>query len=337
MDKVKLILKRIISYALVLFGLSILIFVLVRVMPGDTARMALGARASEEAVEALRQEMHLNESYIVQYGYWISGMLSGDFGESVITKRPVIEDIKSYLPATMELVALAAFFLILFGIVLGVISTKYAGKWQDNFIRILSYFGIVAPAFLWAVLIMLVFAYVFPILPTSGRISAWMSAPPNVTGMYILDYLLDGNFSGAWDAFTHIIMPSAVLAFGGISQGARITRSSMIENIGKPYASAEKSYGIPERKILFKYLLKPSMNATITTMTLDIAGIFGGAYLVEQIFGYPGLSNYGLQAMLNKDVFSMSAVIMVQAIILILFNLIADLLIRLLDPRVRYS
>lgn len=128
MDKVKLILKRIISYALVLFGLSILIFVLVRVMPGDTARMALGARASEEAVEALRQEMHLNESYVVQYGYWISGMLSGDFGESVITKRPVIEDIKSYLPATMELVALAAFFLILFGIVLGVISTKYAGK-----------------------------------------------------------------------------------------------------------------------------------------------------------------------------------------------------------------
>lgn len=99
MDKVKLILKRIISYALVLFGLSILIFVLVRVMPGDTARMALGARASEEAVEALRQEMHLNESYVVQYGYWISGMLSGDFGESVITKRPVIEDIKSYLPA----------------------------------------------------------------------------------------------------------------------------------------------------------------------------------------------------------------------------------------------
>lgn len=148
MDKVKLILKRIISYALVLFGLSILIFVLVRVMPGDTARMALGARASEEAVEALRQEMHLNESYVVQYGYWISGMLSGDFGESVITKRPVIEDIKSYLPATMELVVLAAFFLILFGIVLGVISTKYAGKWQDNFIRILSYFGIVAPAFL---------------------------------------------------------------------------------------------------------------------------------------------------------------------------------------------
>lgn len=128
MDKVKLILKRIISYALVLFGLSILIFVLVRVMPGDTARMALGARASEEAVEALRQEMHLNESYVVQYGYWISGMLSGDFGESVITKRPVIEDIKSYLPATMELVVLAAFFLILFGIVLGVISTKYAGN-----------------------------------------------------------------------------------------------------------------------------------------------------------------------------------------------------------------
>lgn len=243
----------------------------------------------------------------------------------------------SYLPATAELAIIAALLLIIFGLILGVISTKYAGKWQDAIIRVSSYFGIVAPAFLWAVFAMLVFAYIFPILPISGRISAGFSPPPNVTGMYVLDYILAGDLAGAWDAFKHIIMPSVVLSFAGISQAARITRSSMIENTEKPYAFAERAYGIPENKILFKYLLKPSMNSTITTMSLDIAGIFGSAYLVEQIFGFPGLSNYGLQAMMNKDVFAVSAVIMVDGLIILIFNIISDMVIRWLDPRARLS
>ena len=329
--------KRIFSYILVLFGLSVLIFVIVRVMPGDTARMALGARAPESAVAALSQEMRLDQPIVVQYGYWLKDMVSGDFGESIITKRPVSEDIMSYLPATAELAIIAALLLIIFGLILGVISTKYAGKWQDAIIRVSSYFGIVAPAFLWAVFAMLVFAYIFPILPISGRISAGFSPPPNVAGMYVLDYILAGDLAGAWDAFKHIIMPSVVLSFAGISQAARITRSSMIENTEKPYAFAERAYGIPENKILFKYLLKPSMNSTITTMSLDIAGIFGSAYLVEQIFGFPGLSNYGLQAMMNKDVFAVSAVIMVDGLIILIFNIIYDMVIRWLDPRARLS
>lgn len=333
----KNIIKRIFSYILVLIGLSILVFVIVRVMPGDTARMALGARAPESAVEALRQEMRLDQPVVVQYGYWLKDMLSGDFGESIISKRPVAQDILNYLPATAELAIIAALLVILFGLILGVISTKYAGRWQDGLIRTLSYFGIVAPAFLWAVFAMLLFAYIFPILPISGRISAGMLPPDTITGMYVLDYLLAGNFAGAWDALKHIMMPSVVLSFAGISQAARITRSSMIENTEKPYAFAERAYGIPENKILFKYLLKPSMNSTITTMSLDIAGIFGSAYLVEQIFGFPGLSNYGLQAMMNKDVFAVSAVVMVDGLIILVFNMISDLIIRRLDPRVRLS
>ena len=248
------IIKRLLSYVLVLFGLSVLIFVLVRIMPGDTARIALGARAPEYAVEALREEMHLKDPYPVQYVYWLRDMLRGDFGDSIITKRPVLQDIRSYLPATMELVVLSSVILVVCGIVLGVISTKYAGKWQDGLIRVFSYFGIVAPAFLWAVLVMLLFAYLIPVLPVSGRISTGMTPPPTFTGMYIIDYLLSGNPAGAWDAFRHIVMPSVVLSFAGLSQGARITRSSMIDNIKKPYADAERAYGIPERKILRPYI-----------------------------------------------------------------------------------
>ena len=335
--KVISVLKRIVAYFLVLVGLSILIFVIVRIMPGDTARMALGPRAPEAAVEALREEMHLNDSYIVQYGYWISGILQGDFGDSIVTRRPVAEDISSYLPATLEPAVITAMLVIVFGIVLGVVSTKYSGKWLDGIIRTLSYFGICAPAFLWAVLAMLLFAYVIPVLPISGRLSAGFSPPDTITGMYTVDFLLQGNFAGFWDALKHLILPAVSLSFAGISQAARITRSSMVENLDKPYAYAERAYGIPENKILRKYLLKPSLNSTISVMALDIAGIFGGAFLVEQIFGYPGLANYGLTAMLNKDVFAISAVVMVLGVIVIIFNLIADLVIRALDPRVRLA
>ncbi len=331
------IIKRIFSSLIVLLGLSIFVFVLVRVMPGDTARMALGAHAPEETVQALREEMHLDKPLVVQYVYWLGGILKGDFGTSVISKRPVLDDIKSYLPATLELALLTACILIIFGLLLGVIATKYAGKWQDGFIRVLSYLGIAAPGFLWAVLAMLVFAYLIPVLPVSGRISVGMTPPETITGMYTLDYLLQGNIKGALDAFLHIIMPATVLSFAGISQAARITRSSMAANMEKPYASAERAYGIPENRILFKYLLKPSLNSTISVMALDVAGIFGGAFLVETVFNYPGLSRYALTAMLNKDVFTVSAVIMVTGVIFIALTLLTDIIITFLDPRIRHS
>lgn len=326
-----------ISYILVLVGLSILVFVLVRVMPGDTARMALGARASEAAVESLREEMHLNDPYIKQYMYWLLDIIHGDFGISIISKRPVLEDIKAYMPATIELALLASLITAAFGLILGVFATKYNEKWQDIIVRIGSYIGIVAPAFLWAVLAILLFGYKFPILPIQGRISAGMAPPDAITGFYIIDYLLDGNLAGVLDTFKHLIMPAVVLSFAGISQEARITRGSMVDNLDKPYAAAERAYGIPERKILFKYLLKPSLNATISVLAMDIATLFGGSFLVEKVFNYPGLSRYGLQAMLNKDVFAISAVVLYTGVLFIVFNFFTDILIGVIDPRVKFA
>ncbi len=331
------IVKQIFTYLLVLFGLSILIFVLVRVMPGDTARLALGPRTPEATVEALRVELRLHDPLPQQYAHWITSALKGELGTSNVSRRPVLEDIKSYFPATIELVLLSAIIMAVFGITLGVLSTKYSGKWQDGLIRIFSYLGVVAPGFLWAVLAMLLFAYVFPILPSSGRISEYMTAPPHVTGMYMVDYLLDGNFKGMVDNFKHLIMPAVVLSFGGMSQAARITRSSMTGNIDKAYALAERAYGIPENKILFKYLLKPSLNSTVAVMAMDIAGMVGGAFLVEQIFNYPGLSRYCLVAMLNKDIFAVSAVVLLLGTIFIVMNFLTDLLITFLDPRIRLA
>lgn len=329
-------LKKIGTYLLVLFGLSILIFVIARVIPGDPARQALGPRASEETVQKLREEMNLDKPFATQYVLWVKDAVKLDLGDSLQTRRPVIQDIKTYLPATFEIVLLSAFFMALGGILLGIVSTKYTGKWLDGLIRILSYLGIVSPAFVWAVLFMLLFGYLWPILPTTGRISMSMSAPAHtITGMYTLDYLLTGNIAGWLDAIKHLILPAIALMLGGMAQAARLTRGNMVDNSRKDYIQAEQAYGIPENKLLHKYLLKPSLIPTITIMAMDIASIFGNAFLVENLFNYPGLSRYGLGAMLNKDINAISGVVMILGIVFILLNILSDLIVAWLDPRVR--
>ncbi|MEA5059233.1 MAG: ABC transporter permease [Candidatus Pelethousia sp.] len=330
------ILKKLGVYLLVLIGLSILVFIIARVIPGDPARQALGPHVSEETVQALRQQMNLDKPLVTQYFLWLKGAARLDLGTSLLTRRAVIEDVRQYLPATLEIVLLSAFFMALGGILLGIVATKYTGKWLDGLIRVLSYLGIVSPAFVWAVLFMLLFGYLIPILPTTGRIAQSMTAPiKTITGMYTVDYLITGNFAGWWDAFKHLILPAIALMLGGMAQAARLTRGNMVENSMKDYILAERAYGVPENRLLYKYLLKPSLIPTITVMAMDIASIFGNAFLVENLFNYPGLSRYGLSAMLNKDINAISGVVMILGLMFIILNILSDLIVAWLDPRVR--
>lgn len=331
----KYLVKKIGTYMLVLIGLSMLIFVISRVIPGDAARLALGPRTPEEVVQALRVEMNLDKPLVVQYGLWLKGVLQGDLGESLMTRRPVLNDLREFLPATIEIAAFSALLMIIIGTFLGILSTKYSNSFLDGFIRVLSYLGVVSPAFVWATIFILLFGFIWPILPTMGRLSIGLSAPPTITGMYTIDALIAGRPDVAWDAFRHIVLPAVALSLGGLSQAARITRSTMVENIEKDYILAEKAYGIPEKKILFKYLLKPSLIPTVTVLALDIAALFGNAFLVELMFNYPGMSKYGINAMLNKDLNAISAVVMVLGIIFITVNIVVDILIAFLDPRVK--
>lgn len=328
-------LKKVATYLLVLLGLSILVFVIGRVIPGDPARQALGPRAPEEVVQSLREEMNLDKPIPVQYALWLKGAVHMDLGKSLLTRRPVMADIKEYLPATMEIVLLSAVFMVTGGILLGIISTKYSSSWPDGIIRITSYLGIVSPAFVWAIIFILIFGYAFPIFPTTGRISLGIMEPPLVTGMYTIDYLLNRDMVGFVDAFKHIVLPAFALMLGGMAQAARMTRSSMLDNSTRDYILAEQAYGIPEKKILFKYLLKPSLIPTVSIMSLDIAALFGNAFLVEQLFNFSGLSRYGMQAMLNKDLNAISGVVMILGIVFIVVNIIIDIVVQHLDPRVR--
>jgi peptide/nickel transport system permease protein len=319
----------------VLFGLSILIFVIARIIPGDPARMALGPRVPVEVVERLREQMYLDRPVPEQYVLWLWGVFHGDFGQSLVTRRPVSQDIREFFPATFELVALTAILIAVSGITLGVLSARYANTWFDNLVRVISYLGIVTPAFAWAVIYMLIFGFIWNVFPTYGRLSENIIPPPWITGMMTLDSLLARQFVTFWDALKHLILPAMALAMGPMSQTARITRSSMAENLNKDFIKSMIAYGVPGRVVTTKYLLKPSLIPTITVMALDIAATFGNAFLVELIFGYPGISRYGIQAMLNKDVNAIVGVVLVLGIVFVTINIIVDVFVAYLDPRIR--
>jgi peptide/nickel transport system permease protein len=330
-------LKRLLLSIFVIFGLSIVIFIIARVVPGDPARMTLGPRAPEEVVQRLRQEMYLDKPLPEQYFYWIRGVLSGDFGRSLVTYRMVSEDIKEYLPATMELAIFAGILMVIFAVFLGTLAARYKDTWVDNLIRTLSYFGIAIPAFVVAIFFMLLFGYYWPILPVLGRLSPGISYPTKITGLLTLDSLIQGNFVVFWDALKHLILPSVALSLAHLFQEARITRSSMVENMRKDFLSAERGYGIPERVIMFKYLLKPSLIPTVSMMGLDFAALFANAFLVEMIFNWPGISRYGIDAMMSKDLSVISAVIIVFGVVFVVVNIIVDIIVAFLDPRARLS
>ncbi|MCP4397381.1 MAG: ABC transporter permease, partial [bacterium] len=301
MGFIKFISHRLLHSLFVLLGLSILIFLIARVMPGDPARMALGPRAPESVVENFSKSLHLDKPLYIQYYYWLKGALRGDFGQSIFTRRDVAEDIKEFLPATLELMLLCGVIMAVFGILLGVISARYADTWIDNGIRIFSYLGIVTPAFVFAILFLLLFGYILNILPTAGRLSPWLTRPPTVTGLLTIDSLLVGDITAFFDALKHLLMPALALALGPIAQEARITRSSMTENLQRDFIALERSQAIPERKIMSKYLMKISLIPTVSVLGLDFASQLGWAFLVELIFNWPGFSRYGINVMLRKD------------------------------------
>jgi len=327
--------KRLALSLFVLFGLSILIFTISRVLPGDPVRMALGSRAPQWAVDNLREQMHLNDPLYAQYYYWLAGAVRGDFGQSLFTRRAVIEDVREFLPATMELALFAGVIMAIFGILLGAVSGRYSNTWIDNSVRIFSYIGIVTPSFVFAILFLLLFGYLLNVLPTMGRLSPWIARPPVITGMVSLDALLSGNFSAFGDAIRHLILPAVSLALGGMAQEARITRSTISDNLRKDYIASAKGFGVPDRLIMFKYLLKPSLIPTVSILGLDFASLIGNAFLVELIFNWPGFSRYGIHAMLNKDLNAVSAVVMVLGVVFIIVNIVVDLIVAWLDPRIR--
>ncbi len=332
---VKFLFKRLGASLLVLLGVSILIFALARVIPGDPARIALGPTASAEQIAALRQDLHLDQPLIGQYVYFLQGVARGDLGQSLYSQRPVVTDIRTLFPATLELVLWSGVLMVVIGLPLGIVAARYRDRAPDQITRIVALLGVVTPAFVWAIVLMLVFAYWWGVMPVAGRLSDSMTPPRTITGLYILDGLLTGNLAAVKDAAAHLVLPSLALALSGIGQAARMMRTSMVETYNKPYTELVRAYGLSERQINFKYALRPAMIPTLTVLGLDFASSLGGAFLIETVFGWPGIAQYGVKAVLAKDLNAIVGTVLVIAAFFLLVNTLVDLLVASLNPRTR--
>jgi len=330
-------LHRLVASLVVLVGVSMLMFLIARVIPGDPARIALGPNATEAQVQALRHERHLDEPIPIQYWHYVSDVARGDLGNSLYSNRPVSVDIAQYLPATLELVFAAGLMMVVLGIPVGVLSARYRGRVGDHVGRVGAIIAVSTPAFVWGVILQLVLAYLWHLFPIEGRLTASLSAPPAVTGFVTIDAILAGDGTVLLDALHHLILPALALAMAGIGQTARLTRASMVETYQKPYIEMAQAYGFRERRIANRYAFRPALVPVLTILGLDLAALLGNAFLVESVFGWPGLSRYGVEVILHKDLDAIVGTVLIIATGFLIANIVVDLLVAVVNPRIRFA
>lgn len=325
--------RRALSTIPVFIGLSILIFVIARVIPGKPARLALGPRASEEAVQRLRDQMGLDQPIWVQYIEYMAGLLRGDMGQSLTTNHNVARDLAHFLPATLELAIVGMMIAIVFGIPLGVVAGQNKDKLPDNLSRGFAFFGVSLPRFWAAILLQLVFAFSLGYFPPTGRIGDVELT--RITGLFLVDSVLQLNYAAFASALNHIFLPALTLSLPPMADITRMTRSSFIEEYNKDYVEGLWIYRVPEKLIAYKYVLKRSFTSTLTIIGLDFGFLIGGAFLVEIVFNWPGMAAYGVRAILEKDLNAIIGVTLVIGVAYLTANFIVDILYGYFDPRVR--
>ncbi len=335
MNATRYLLGRVLFSLVTLIGVSMLIFAIARIIPGDPARIALGPSATTDQVTELSARLGLDQPWPVQYMHYIRGLLHGDLGDSLYTNSAVASDLAATFPATLELVLLSSLLMVAIGLPLGVLAARNRDGAGDNAARLAALLGVVTPSFVWAVLFMLVFSDRLGWLPISGRLSENLSPPPAVTRLYLVDSLLAGDGTKFLDALRHIILPAISLALAGIGQAARLTRANVVEIYARPFIEMARAYGLPERRITLHYALRPALTPVLTVLGLDIAAKLGSAFLVESVFVWPGMARYGVQTILHKDLNGIIGTVLVIAAFFLLINLVVDMVLALLDPRIR--
>ncbi|NIN67071.1 MAG: ABC transporter permease subunit [Anaerolineae bacterium] len=329
--------RRLALAALVLLSVSIITFFISRVVPSNPAAKWVGPHPTQEQIAAARIKLGLDKPLYAQYFVYMGDLLRGDFGVSVRTHQPIIEDLKTYLPATLELVVVSTILALVIGLPFGVLSGARKNSLLDHLSRLLAIAGVSMPVFWIALLLQLFFFGKLGILPLGGRVDNAITIyhpVQQITGFYLIDSLVTGNLPAFRSSLVHIILPAFVLGLYAIGLTIRMTRSTMVEVLEEGYITAARAAGIPERTILFRLALKNAIIPTLTVVALSFVYSVTGAILVEVIFSWPGLGRYVTEAVLGVDFPVIMAVTLVVTVLYVFINLFMDLLQAFLDPRV---
>ena len=337
MRRLEYLIKRLLLAILVLASVSVITFLIARVLPSDPAAAWVGPRPTQEQIARARVELGLDQPLGMQYLKFISNVLRGNLGVSIKSHQPIATELRTYLPATLELVLASLALAVVIGIPLGVLSGAYKGGWLDNLTRVISIAGVSIPTFWLGLILQLIFFRQLGWLPLNGRISndvALNHPVIPVTGFYLIDTLLKGNWAAFRDALWHLILPAVALASYSVGLAIRMTRSTMIEVLNEKYILAARVAGLPKRTILFVLALKNAIIPTLTVLSLSFVYSLTGAILVEVIFSWPGLGSYVTDAVLSIDFPVIVSATLVVTVFYVLVNLLMDLVQAWLDPRI---
>lgn len=329
--------RRSLHFVLVALGAISVVFVLSRVVPADPARAALGPDASEVQVQQYRHEVGLDKPLLIQFGGYLQHLLRGDLGVSIITRNRVTEDLGNALPATVELVIPSVLLALLLGMTLGVVSAVWRGHAADHISRLASVLGMSLPVFWFGLILQLIFYRYLGWFPAGGRLALTVSEPHRITGLYIVDGLLGGDWAVFLDALHHLVLPVVTLSTVHLATVARFTRGSLLEVLGKDYVRTARSKGIPDRVVLQKHSLRNALIPIVTVFGIQIGTLLGGAVLTESIFSWPGIGRYSLLALVQFDVPVVLGLVVYMSLVYTVLNVIVDLSYSLLDPRLRYQ
>jgi peptide/nickel transport system permease protein len=333
----KFILRRLLLLIPILLGLTLLVFLFIRALPGDPASAILGERATPEGLARVRAALGLDRPLHEQYWDYLSGILRLDLGSSFITNRDVTADFLQRFPATVELTAAALVVAIGIGIPLGMFTAKRRGTWVDSLGSIVSLVGISIPIFFLGLMLKFLFAIQWPILPDSGRIDLIEYNIPRVTNMMTVDTLLAGEWGGFVDALRHLVLPGLALGTIPLAIIMRITRASVIDVLNEDYVRTANAKGLPERVVDGRHVLRNALLPIVTVIGLQLGLLLGGAILTETIFGWGGVGKWVYDAVVNNDYQVIQSGVLLLALIFILVNLAVDVSYAFLNPRIRYS
>ncbi|HEX7145215.1 MAG TPA: ABC transporter permease [Gaiellaceae bacterium] len=332
----RFVVRRLLLLVPILVGLSLLVFLWIRALPGGPAQALLGERATAESIEQIEEQYGLDKPIHLQYFTYVSKIAQGDLGTSVTTRRPVVDELQQRFPATIELALAAMLFSITLGIPLGFIAAKRYGGAVDHGSLVLSLIGISIPVFFLAILLKYVFAVQLGLLPTVGRISATIDLE-HPTNFYVLDALIAGDMEALWDTLTHMVLPAIALGSIPLAVIARITRAAVLDVQNEDYVRTARAKGLAPRVVDVRHIFRNAMLPIVTIIGLQVGLLLSGAVLTETVFAWPGMGTWLVDAIEQRNYPVLQAGILFVAVVFVLVNLLVDISYALINPRIRVS
>lgn len=328
--------RRVLEAIPALLGVSILVFLLIHLIPGDPTNTILGERATEEAAADLRERLGLDRPLHEQYFYWISNVARGDFGETIRGGVPISQELARRFPATAELALFALIMATCIGVPIGIISAVKRNTAIDLASMMVALLGVSIPIFVLGLLLIFLVGVQFRLLPFVGRVDTNINIE-TITGLYLVDSALTRNWDGLANTLEHLILPGITLMTVPLATTARITRSTMLEVLNQDFIRTAHAKGLSSRAVIMKHALRNALLPIITIVGLQLGGLLSGAVLTETIFSWPGVGKWLFDSIVARDFPIVQAVILIVATIYIVVNLFVDVLYAIVDPRVRVT